>query len=98
MMLLDCHVIAVDPMHQGRGAGALLAGWGLDTGEASGLPVYMEASPTTAGMYEKMGCKHLKKQIVHKASDLGSKEDVAIPLMVKLPSKGSSFDTTLLRD
>ncbi|KAJ2969672.1 hypothetical protein NQ176_g8543 [Zarea fungicola] len=87
------HVIAVDPKYQGRKAGALIVQWGLNLGESAGLPVYFESSPSTVGLYKKMGFEILEEQIVHEASLLGTDEDVVVPLMVKMPSaaKGLSF-------
>lgn len=89
----DSHVIAVDPKYQGRKAGALIVQWGLNLGESAGLPVYFESSPSTVGLYKKMGFEILEEQIVHEASLLGTDEDVVVPLMVKMPSaaKGLSF-------
>ncbi|KAF7561158.1 hypothetical protein G7046_g2964 [Stylonectria norvegica] len=44
-----CHVIAVDPKHQGRKAGALLCQWGIELSERIQVPLYFESSPTTLG-------------------------------------------------
>ena len=84
--LLDCHVIAIDPKYQGRKAGALIVQWGINTGEQAGLPVYFESSPSTVGLYRKMGFELLQETIVHKAEVLGTEEDIVVPLMVKMPS------------
>ncbi|GJN67697.1 GCN5-related N-acetyltransferase (GNAT) domain-containingprotein [Purpureocillium lilacinum] len=88
------HVIAVDPKHQGRKAGALLVQWGIQMGELAGLPVYFESSPSTVNLYKKMGFEVLPEKIVHKAEVLGTESDIEVPLMVKLPSsaKGMTFD------
>jgi predicted GNAT family N-acyltransferase len=90
--------MAVEPKHQGRHAGITLAQWAIDLSEQTGVPVYLEASPKLYKWYEKLGFLRLKEEVVHHAVDLGTKNDVAIPLMVKLPSKGCDFDTSLLRD
>ncbi|POR34791.1 Acyl-CoA N-acyltransferase [Tolypocladium paradoxum] len=89
-----CHVIAVDPNHQGRKAGALLVQWGIDMGELIGLPVYFESSPSTVNLYKKMGFELLPEKIVHKAEVLGTETDIEVPLMVKMPSAagGLTFD------
>lgn len=89
----DCHVIGIDPRHQGRKAGALLVQWGLDLGERAGLPVYFESSPSTVGLYKKMGFELLDEKITHKAEVLGTEQDIEVPLMVKMPSLagGMSF-------
>ncbi|KAK4073674.1 hypothetical protein Trihar35433_3148 [Trichoderma harzianum] len=88
-----CHVIGIDPRHQGRKAGALLVQWGLDLGERAGLPVYFESSPSTVGLYKKMGFELLDEKIIHKAEVLGTEEDIEVPLMIKMPSLagGMSF-------
>ncbi|RFU78998.1 apoptosis-inducing factor [Trichoderma arundinaceum] len=88
-----CHVIGIDPKHQGRKAGALLVQWGIDLGERAGLPVYFESSPSTVGLYKKMGFELLDEKIIHKAEVLGTEEDIEVPLMVKMPSLagGMSF-------
>ncbi|KAG9237422.1 acyl-CoA N-acyltransferase [Amylocarpus encephaloides] len=80
------HVVAVDPKNQGRKAGAALVQWGIDLGEQSGVPVYFESSPTTIGLYEKMGWHRLKETVVHKADVLGTEEDITVPLVIRFPS------------
>ena len=93
LLCIDCHVIAVDPKHQGRKAGALLCKWAFDLSESSRLPVYFESSPSTVGLYIKMGFELLEEKIVHKAEVLGTETDIEVPLMVKMPSAagGLSF-------
>ncbi|OAA49793.1 Acyl-CoA N-acyltransferase [Beauveria brongniartii RCEF 3172] len=88
-----CHVIAIDPQHQGRKAGALIVQWGIDLGEQAGLPVYFESSPSTVGLYKKMGFEVLEEQIVHEAALFGADKDIVVPLMVRMPScaKGVTF-------
>lgn len=80
------HVIGVDPKHQGRRAGALMVEWGLDLSNRTNLPIYGEASPTTVAMYEKLGYQRLDETIVHSKETLGLKEDVVVPLMVRMPA------------
>jgi GNAT superfamily N-acetyltransferase len=82
----DCNVIAVDPAHQGRKAGKALIEWGDDLCEKTGMPIYLEATPDTFELYEKMGYEVLKEKVVHKAAVLGAGKDVEVPLMVKMPS------------
>lgn len=81
----DCHVIAVTPKHQGRKAGALLVQFGMDYADRIGMPIYFEASPTTAGLYTKMGFETLPETVVHKAETLGTPTDIVVPLMVRMP-------------
>lgn len=76
----------MDPKHQGRKAGQLLVQWGMQMGELAGLPLYFESSPSTVNLYKKMGFELLPEKIVHKAEVLGTKTDIEVPLMVKMPS------------
>ena len=94
----DCHVIAVDPKYQGRKAGALLVQWGVDIGEATGLPVYFESSPSTVNLYRKMGFEVLPEEIVHKAENLGTEADIEVPLMVRMPSAAGGISFTEWRN
>ncbi|KAK5995480.1 putative acyltransferase SID5 [Cladobotryum mycophilum] len=93
-----CHVIGIDPEHQGRKAGALLVQWGMDLGERAGLPVYFESSPTTVGLYKKMGFELLEEKIVHKAEVLGTENDIEVPLMVRMPSLAGGMSFNEWRD
>lgn len=78
--------MGVDPEHQGRKAGAALLQWGMELGERTALPVCFESSPSTVGMYEKMGFERLDDTIVHKAEVMGTEKDIEVPLMVRMPS------------
>ena len=94
LIITDCHVIAVDPKDQGRKAGAFIVKWGIEMGELFALPIYIESSPTTYGLYEKFGFSKIKKTITHKAALMRTEEDIVVPLMVKMPTAagGISFD------
>ncbi|CAM1509032.1 Fc.00g027710.m01.CDS01 [Cosmosporella sp. VM-42] len=81
-----CHVIAVDPKHQGKKAGALLCQYGIEMSERIQVPLYFESSPSTLGLYQKVGFELLKENVVHKAGLLGYPTDVTVPLMVRMPS------------
>ena len=83
---IDCHVIAVHPDYQGHKAGAAICQWGLDLSDMLRLPIYLEASPNTAALYEKFGYQRLKEKIVHDRSIFGTEEDIAVPLMVRFPT------------
>ncbi|KAK0634302.1 hypothetical protein B0T17DRAFT_501983 [Bombardia bombarda] len=87
------HVIGVDPKYQGRQAGAKLCQFGIHMCEESALPIYFEASPSSIGLYEKLGYERLKETIVHKAELMGTPEDIVVPLVVRMPSqaKGMTF-------
>jgi hypothetical protein len=63
-----------------------LVQYGVEISERSGLPIYLESSPTTVKLYERVGMRRLKDEIVHKASVLGTKEDVVVPLVVYTPT------------
>ncbi|KAK3683316.1 hypothetical protein B0T22DRAFT_384766 [Podospora appendiculata] len=87
------HVIGVDPKYQGRQAGRALAQWGIDLCERTQLPVYFESSPSSVGLYVKLGYERLNETIVHTAALMGTNEDIVVPLMVKMPSgaQGMTF-------
>ncbi|KAL2018069.1 hypothetical protein VTK56DRAFT_1301 [Thermocarpiscus australiensis] len=96
------HIIGVLPGHQGKGAGAAMALFGIDLCNRTGLPLYFEASPTSVGLYEKMGYERLKETIVLQAELLGTEEDVSVPLMIRkapnqLPSWGQLFKLFLAK-
>ncbi|KAK3315674.1 hypothetical protein B0H66DRAFT_565736 [Apodospora peruviana] len=83
------HAVAVDPKFQGRGAGAALTQHIIDLGNRGQLPIYLESSPKSEGLYKKLGFERLSKEtasVVHKKGVLGSEADVEVPLMVKSPS------------
>ncbi|KAL0934150.1 putative acetyltransferase [Colletotrichum truncatum] len=80
------HVIAIDPKHQGRKAGALWCKWGMDLSDSLGIPMYFESSPSTYKLYEKMGYETLDEKIVHKPEVTGAPHDTEVPLMVKMPA------------
>lgn len=86
MLRADVHVIAVDPKHQGRGAGAAWCQWGVQFADSVGLPLYFEASPSTYKLYEKMGYETLSEKIVHSAELMGLPTSIEVPLMVKMPA------------
>ncbi|KAK4159907.1 acyl-CoA N-acyltransferase [Cladorrhinum sp. PSN259] len=79
------HVVGVLPEHQGKQAGRALLNWGLEFCDYTNLPIYFEASPTTVGLYERLGYERLKEKIVHKAEVLGTETDIEVPLMVRMP-------------
>lgn len=53
--------------------------------------MYFESSPTTLGLYTKMGFVELEKHIVHKAEDLGTPEDVVVPLCIRMPAAANGL-------
>ena len=89
----DVHVIAVDPKHQGRGAGAAVCHWGMQLSDSTGLPLYFEASPSTYKLYEKIGYVTLDEEVVHSPEVLGLPTSLRVPLMVRMPAvaKGLTF-------
>ncbi|KAH8674206.1 hypothetical protein BX600DRAFT_509392 [Xylariales sp. PMI_506] len=87
------HVIAVHPKHQRRGAARTFIEWGRDLVDRTALPMYLESSPTTQGLYRMMGFQLLKERVVHKAETLGTQTDIEVPLMVMMPSYANmTFD------
>ncbi|KAK0719021.1 acyl-CoA N-acyltransferase [Apiosordaria backusii] len=84
------HAFAVDPDHQGKGAGSALVQAIVDLGNTIGLPIYLEATPSSENVYFRKGFRRVPAeiaQVVHEAAVLGTKEDVEVPLMVKLPQR-----------
>ncbi|KAM0428921.1 hypothetical protein ACHAPT_006721 [Fusarium lateritium] len=80
--------------HICRKAGALLCQYGIEQSERLQIPLYFESSPTTLGLYQKVGFEVLDRQVVHKASDLGTPEDVVVPLCIRMPAaaNGMTFE------
>lgn len=90
----DCVTMATHPKYQRKGVGRLLVQWGINVAEQLGLPIYLESSKGGVPLYEAVGFETLTHEtLVHKASTTGEKEDMEVPLMVKMPSqaKGISF-------
>jgi predicted acetyltransferase len=89
----DIHAFAVDPKHQGRGAGAALVQTLIDLGDSTGLPIYLESSAGSQGLYRKMGFMQVPSdvaRVVHDAEVLQAEKDVEVPLMIKLPAAATS--------
>ncbi|KIW10759.1 hypothetical protein PV08_10058 [Exophiala spinifera] len=88
------HAIAIMPEHQGLKAGMALMLWGVDLADRSDLPVYIEASPSTWTLYERVGFERINERLVHKKELLGTDEDIEVPLMVRMPAaaNGMTFD------
>lgn len=95
---LDCHVIAVSPKHQGRKAGAALVQCGIDLGEQPGLPVYFEPSPSTVGLYQKMGSERLKESVIYKAKLLSTESDIEVPISVTGGVRGIQLLARIVHD
>ncbi|KAK3946885.1 hypothetical protein QBC32DRAFT_319492 [Pseudoneurospora amorphoporcata] len=84
------HAIAVDPKHQGRGAGAMIVKTLINLSDDSGLPIYLESSASAEGLYKKMGFVRVPEEsarVIHSKSVLGTETDVEVPLMIKTPAK-----------
>ncbi|KAK3493465.1 hypothetical protein B0T13DRAFT_52676 [Neurospora crassa] len=84
------HAIAVDPKHQGRGAGAMIVKQLVSLSNDSNLPIYLESSASAEGLYKKMGFVRVPKEkasVVHSKEVLGTETDVEVPLMVKTPAR-----------
>ncbi|KAH7083050.1 acyl-CoA N-acyltransferase [Paraphoma chrysanthemicola] len=56
-----CHVIAVHPAHQRKGVGQKLLNYGIGIAQQARLPVYIESSRDGIRLYEKMGCRRIKR-------------------------------------
>ncbi|KAK1751076.1 puromycin N-acetyltransferase [Echria macrotheca] len=82
------HAFAVEPSHQARGAGAALVKAIVDLGNNSRLPIYLESSPGSEKLYQRMGFRRLPGEmgkVVHCAELLGTEQDVEVPLMMRVP-------------
>lgn len=55
------------------------------------MPLYFESSPTTLGLYQKVGFELLQRSITHKAVDLGTPTDVDVPLMIRMPAAANGL-------
>lgn len=68
--------------------------WGVDLADRAELPVYIESSPSTWQLYERVGFERINEKLVHSKDLLGTDEDIEVPLMVRMPScaNGLSFD------
>ncbi|KAK9772228.1 putative N-acetyltransferase domain-containing protein [Seiridium cardinale] len=87
-----CVTMATHPDYQRKGIGRLLVQWGIDIAEQLGLPVYLESTEQGAPLYEAVGFEKLAhEKLVYKASETGQKEDIEVPLMVKMPSKANGL-------
>ena len=82
------------PDWQGLKAGAKMIEWGIRYSEGSGLPIYVEASPSTWTLYQSFGFEKIKESVVHSKELLRTEEDIEVPLMVRMPEKanGMTFD------
>ncbi|KAH7018506.1 uncharacterized protein B0I36DRAFT_395368 [Microdochium trichocladiopsis] len=86
-----CHVMGVVPEYQGRHAGRALLEFAIFTANQLCLPLYFESSPTTVGLYKKLGFEELPERIVHKAEVLGIEQDIEVPLMVRMPASAGEL-------
>lgn len=83
--------MGVVPEYQGRQAGRAFLEYAIVTANHLGLPLYFESSPSTLGLYKKLGFEELPERVVHKAALLGTEEDVEIPLMVRMPASAGGM-------
>ncbi|KIX07796.1 uncharacterized protein Z518_02450 [Rhinocladiella mackenziei CBS 650.93] len=88
------HAIAIKPEKQGLKAGMALIQWGIDMADRGEVPIYIESSPSTWKLYERVGFERIEEKIVHKKELTHAKEDIDVPLMVRMPTvaKGMTFD------
>ncbi|KAI0125111.1 hypothetical protein BJ170DRAFT_488689 [Xylariales sp. AK1849] len=87
-----CVTMATHPTYRRKGVGRLMAEWGINIAEQLDLPIYLESTATGTPLFESLGFETLDEEcIVHKASVTGDKEDIVVPLMVKMPSKANGL-------
>ncbi|KAK2597849.1 hypothetical protein N8I77_012608 [Diaporthe amygdali] len=58
---LYLHLLHTDPMHQGRGAGAMLTSRGVEEAARRGLPAYLESSEAAHQLYLSNGFQDLEE-------------------------------------
>lgn len=68
--------------------------WGIETADRGGIPIYIEASPSTWTLYERVGFERVSEKLVQKKELTRAEEDLEVPLMVRMPSaaNGMTFD------
>ncbi|RYP14775.1 hypothetical protein DL765_006152 [Monosporascus sp. GIB2] len=85
--------MAVHPDHRRRGAGRLLAQWGIDIAEQLKLPIYLEATFEGVPLYDSVGFKRVShEKVVLPEGVTGYPGDVEVPLMIKMPSVAKDVD------
>jgi hypothetical protein len=60
----------------------------IDLSDSTQMPIYLESSPGSYGLYKKMGFQRVPEhvaRVVHEAEVLGTEKDVEVPLMIRLP-------------
>lgn len=67
--------------------------WGIELSNETGLPIYIEASPSTYLLYRRMGFEILPEKVIHKGEVIGTPNDIEVPLMAYMPAcaKGLTF-------
>lgn len=89
----DCHVIAVEPQYQRKGIGKLLMKWGIDMAEQLSVPLYLEATDRSIGLYKKLDFEKLDQGVILSPFVTKKAEDIEAPLMIRMPSNSAvSFD------
>ncbi|RYO81791.1 hypothetical protein DL766_004652 [Monosporascus sp. MC13-8B] len=79
--------------HRRRGAGRLLAQWGIDIAEQLKLPIYLEATFEGVPLYDSVGFKRVShEKVVLPEEVTGHPGDVEVPLMIKMPSAAKDVD------
>ncbi|KAH6645893.1 acyl-CoA N-acyltransferase [Truncatella angustata] len=87
-----CVTMAVHPKYQRKGIGRSLTQWGVDIAEQLGLPIYLESTDAAVPLYESVGFQRVTHEtLVHKAILTGQKEDVVVPIFVRMPSKANGL-------
>jgi GNAT superfamily N-acetyltransferase len=77
-------ILATDPTHHRRGAGALLLRWGTAEADRLRLPCYLESSPAGRPLYERYGFAEVDSVAVDLSPWGGPAFDV--PIMVREPA------------
>lgn len=91
----DLATMAVHPDHQRRGAGRLLAQWGINVAEQLNLSIYFEAIFEEVPLHEHVGFTRLSHETVTLLEEITDYPRGAdVPLMVEMPleAKGLHFE------
>jgi ribosomal protein S18 acetylase RimI-like enzyme len=81
---ISLETLVTHPMHQRRGAGAMIVSWGCQKADELGLVAYLEASAAGRGLYKKYGFQE-QAELVTDLGEFGGTIDTHVA-MLRLPS------------
>jgi hypothetical protein len=68
-----------------------LTQWGVEVAEQLQVPLYLEATDKSVGLYKKFGFNLLDSGVHLKAEVMESDNDVEAPVMVRMPSSAAGI-------